>query len=73
MNGILFCLNFPHLEHLNIKGVKKMPRGKELSQLPKSNNTIDVGTNTKEVLKKGFDQQIKPQPGEVDRENEDMI
>lgn len=50
-----------------------MPRGKELSQLPKSNTTIDVGTNTKEVLKKGFDQQIKPQPNEMDKENEDMI
>lgn len=50
-----------------------MPRGKELSQLPKSNTTIDVGTDTKEVLKKGFDQQIKPQPSDVDKENEDMI
>jgi hypothetical protein len=50
-----------------------MPRGKELSQLPKSNTTIDVGTNTNDVLKKGFGQQIKPQPSEVDKENEDMI
>jgi hypothetical protein len=50
-----------------------MPRGKELSQLPKSDTTIDVGTNTKDVLKKGFDQQIKPQPRDIDKENEDMI
>ncbi|WHZ01322.1 hypothetical protein QNH48_20280 [Neobacillus sp. YX16] len=48
-----------------------MPRGKELSQLPKSDTTIDVGSNTKDVLKKGFDQQIKPR--DLDKENEDMI
>jgi hypothetical protein len=50
-----------------------MPRDKELSQLPKSNTTVDVGTNTKEVLRKGFDQQIKPKPSDMDKENEDMI
>lgn len=50
-----------------------MPRGKELSQLPKSDTTIDVGTNTKDLLKKGFDQQITPQPSNIDKENEDMI
>ena len=50
-----------------------MPRGKELSQLPKSDTTIDVGTNTKDVLRKGFDQKVKPQPSDIDKENEDMI
>jgi hypothetical protein len=50
-----------------------MPRGKELSQLPKSNTTVDVGANTKDVLRKGFDQQVKPNPRDVDKENEDMI
>jgi hypothetical protein len=50
-----------------------MPRGKELNQLPKSNTKIDVGTNSREVLNKGFDQQIKPQPRDIDKENEDMI
>ncbi|MEH7012384.1 hypothetical protein V7087_16490 [Neobacillus niacini] len=50
-----------------------MPRGKELSQLPKSNTTVDVGTNTREVLSKGLDQQIEPQPRDIDKENEDMI
>ncbi|NYE04569.1 beta-lactam-binding protein with PASTA domain [Bacillus niacini] len=50
-----------------------MPRGKELSQLPKSNTKVDVGTNTREVLSKGFDQQVKPQPRDIDKENEDMI
>jgi hypothetical protein len=50
-----------------------MPRGKELSQLPKSNTKIDVGTNTREVLGKGYDQQIKPQPSDINKENEDMI
>lgn len=50
-----------------------MPRGKELSQLPKSDTTIDVGTNTNKVLRKGFDQQIKPDTNDVDKENEDMI
>ncbi len=50
-----------------------MPRGKELSQLPKSSTVVDVGDNTKKVLSKGFDQQIKPQPREIDKENEDMI
>ncbi|NWQ42070.1 hypothetical protein MLOOGBEN_15335 [Bacillus sp. EB106-08-02-XG196] len=50
-----------------------MPRGKELSKLPKSDTAIDVGTNTKDVLKKGFDQQITPQPRDIDKENEDMI
>lgn len=50
-----------------------MPRGKELSQLPKSNTKIDVGTNIREVLSKGFDQQIKPQSRDIDKENEDMI
>jgi hypothetical protein len=50
-----------------------MPRGKELSQLPKSNTTVDVGTNTKDVLRKGFDQQVKPHPRDVDKENEDMV
>ncbi|MEH7181190.1 hypothetical protein [Neobacillus vireti] len=50
-----------------------MPRGKELSQLPKSDTRVDMGTNTKEVLRKGFDQQVKPQPREINKENEDMI
>jgi hypothetical protein len=50
-----------------------MPRGKELSQLPKSDTKVDVGTNTQEVLRKGFDQQVKPQPRDIDKENEDMI
>lgn len=49
-----------------------MPRGKELSQLPKSNTKIDVGT-TRDVLGKGYDQQIKPQPRDINKENEDMI
>jgi hypothetical protein len=55
---------------------EKMPRGKELEQLPMSNIAPGAGKDAsktnREVLG-GITQQTQPQPSEIEKENEDMI
>lgn len=58
------------------KGGIKLPRGKELEQLPMA-NTIpgagkDAGKFNREVLGT-IVQDVQPQPNEIEKENEDMI
>ncbi|MDN3018766.1 hypothetical protein V7161_12530 [Neobacillus drentensis] len=53
-----------------------MPRGKELEQLPMANIAPgagkDAGKYNREVLG-SIVQQEQPHPGDIDKENEDMI
>ncbi len=58
------------------KGGIRLPRGKELEQLPMA-NTIpgagkDSGKFNREVLGT-IVQDVQPQPNEIEKENEDMI
>jgi hypothetical protein len=56
--------------------VIKVPRGKELEQLPMSNIAPGAGKDAskanREVLS-GMVQQTQPQPSDIEKENEDMI
>jgi hypothetical protein len=58
-----------------VKGVRNMPRGKELEQLPMANIAPgagkDASSTNREVLG-GIVQSAQPQPSEVEKENEDM-
>lgn len=53
-----------------------MPRGKELEQLPAAKIAPgagkDTGTYKQEILE-SIEQGEKPQPSEIEKENEDMI
>jgi hypothetical protein len=59
-----------------IKGVRNMPRGKELEQLPMANIAPGAGkdaSNTNREILESIVQQDQPQPGDVEKENEDMV
>ncbi|MCM3568903.1 hypothetical protein [Neobacillus mesonae] len=53
-----------------------MPRGKELEQLPMSHILPGAGedpdTYNRKVLG-SIVQNVQPEPGEIDKENEDMV
>jgi hypothetical protein len=56
--------------------VRKMPRGKELEQLPMANTLPgagkDVSKFNREILGTMV-QKERPQPSEIEKENEDMV
>lgn len=54
------------------KGGIKLPRGKELEQLPMANTIPGAGKFNREVLGT-IVQDVQPQPNEIEKENEDMI
>lgn len=53
-----------------------MPRGKELEQLPMSNTLPGAGKGTGKFNREALGtivQNERPQPSELERENEDMV
>lgn len=53
-----------------------MPRGKELEQLPMANIAPGAGkdaSNTNREVLESIVQQDQPRPGNVEKENEDMV
>ena len=53
-----------------------MPRGKELEQLPMANMTAGAGKDHGKSdwgIMDNIEQNERPQPSEVDKENEDMM
>jgi hypothetical protein len=59
-----------------IKGVRNMPRGKELEQLPMASIAPGAGkdaSNSNREILESIVQQDQPRPGDVEKENEDMV
>lgn len=64
------------MNKLTIEGGFKMPRGKELEQLPMSNIAPGAGMDHGKFNRKSFTGIVKkeqPEPADIEKENEDMI
>jgi hypothetical protein len=63
-------------EQIILKGGIKMPRGKELEQLPMANIVPGAGMDHGRYNRKSLEgnvQKEQPEPADVEKENEDMI
>jgi hypothetical protein len=64
------------MNKLTIEGGIKMPRGKELEQLPMSNIAPGAGMDHEKFNRKSLNgtvKKVQPEPADIVKENEDMI